>query len=195
MRKSSAGCDDRALSKHQRFDQVAIWLHWSTLALIVAQFSSAWLLGAASGADQTAALLLLHRSLGVAIWLVTACRLVWRLLFANLPPFPESMPKFQQRIAKLNEYGLYLLLIFQPLTGLAYTLFRGRPFPLFVWQMPKFLPGDRALAGLFHQLHEIGAFVLLSLIVVHILAALFHRFILKDNVLQRMLPPPLSEAD
>lgn len=182
-----------ALSKNQRFDDLAIWFHWLTLALVTAQFSSAWLLSAAGG-NQASALLGFHRSLGVVIWLVTVARLAWRTLFAVLPPFPESMPKFQQQMAKLNEYGLYALLVLQPFTGLAYTLFRGRPFPLFLWQVPKVLPGDRALSELFHEIHQIGALVLLSLIGVHALAALFHRFILKDNVLQRMLPSTVLRA-
>jgi cytochrome b561 len=38
-------------------------------------------------------------------------RLAWRRRFAYLPPFPESMPKLQQWIAKVNEYGLYVLLL------------------------------------------------------------------------------------
>ena len=182
-----------ALSKNQRFDDIAIWLHWLTLALVIAQFSSAWLLRVASG-NQASVLLGFHRSLGVVIWLVTVARLAWRTLFAALPPFPESMPKVQQQMAKLNEYGLYALLVLQPFTGLAFTLFHGRPFPLFLWQVPKVLPGDRVLSDLFHEIHQIGASALLSLIGVHALAALFHRFILKDNVLQRMLPSTVPRA-
>jgi cytochrome b561 len=178
---------DRSLTKSQRFDDVAICLHWVTLALVIAQFTSAWVLSATAG-DQATALLRLHRSLGVAIWFVTVGRFAWRKLFSNLPPFPESMPKFQQGLAKLNEYGLYALLIIQPLTGIASTIFLGRPFPLFLWQMPTILARDRGIAHFFAEMHQIGAYTLLSLIGVHALAALFHRLVLRDNVLQRMLP-------
>jgi cytochrome b561 len=177
----------RSLAKNQRFDDVAICLHWVTLALVIAQFTSAWLLSAAAG-DQAAALLRFHRSLGVAIWFVTVGRFAWRRLFSNLPPFPESMPKLQQELAKLNEYGLYALLIIQPLTGVADALFLGRPFPLFLWQIPTILPRERGVADFFAEMHQIGAYTLLGLIGVHALAALFHRLVLRDNVLQRMLP-------
>jgi len=179
--------EDAASSKNRRFDDVAIGLHWITLALLVAQFSSAWLLAIAHS-GQAAGLLEFHRSLGLVIWLVTACRFTWRKLFAYLPPFPNSMPALQQKIAKLNEYGLYAFLIVQPLSGLAYTVFRGRPFPLFLFQVPPILPGDRGVAEFFHQVHAIGATTLLLLIGVHVLAALFHRFILKDEILERMWP-------
>ena len=177
----------RSLTKNQRFDDVAICLHWVTLALVIAQFTSAWLLSAAVG-DQATALLRLHRSLGVAIWFVTVGRFAWRRLFSNLPPFPESMPKVQRELAKLNEYGLYALLMIQPLTGVADALFLGRPFPLFLWQIPTILPRERGVADFFAEMHQIGAYTLLSLIGVHALAALFHRLVLRDNVLQRMLP-------
>jgi superoxide oxidase len=177
----------RSLPKNQRFDDVAICLHWVTLALVIAQFTSAWLLTAAAG-DQATALLRFHRSLGVVIWFVTVGRFAWRRLFSNLPPFPESMPKFQQGMAKLNEYGLYALLIIQPLTGVADALFLGRPFPLFLWQIPPILPRERGVADFFAEMHQIGAYTLLSLIGVHALAALFHRLVLRDKVLQRMLP-------
>jgi cytochrome b561 len=191
MCSGAATSEDAASLKGRRFDDVAISLHWVTLALLVAQFSSAWLLAIAHG-DQAAALLEFHRSLGIVIWLVTVCRFAWRKLFAYLPPFPDSMPMLQQKIAKANEYGLYAFLILQPLSGLAYTLFRGRAFPLFFFQTPAILPGNRAVADFFHQVHEIGATALLLLIGAHALAALFHRFVLKDEILERMLPASIS---
>src|SRR5271170_4894284 len=51
--------------------------------------------------------------------LVAIVRLGWRFSYAFLPPFPQNMPKVQQRVAKASEYALYALLLFQPLTGLA----------------------------------------------------------------------------
>jgi cytochrome b561 len=59
---------------------------------------------------------------------------------------------------------------------------------LFAWQVPKVMAGDKPLTMLFHQIHTLSAWVLLALIGLHILAALFHRFVLKDEVLQSMLP-------
>jgi len=37
-------------------------------------------------------------------------------------------------------------------------------------------------------LHEIGTWLLIALLVVHILAAFLHQFVQKDGVLRRMLP-------
>lgn len=59
---------------------------------------------------------------------------------------------------------------------------------LFALQVPKVMAGDKPLTMLFHQIHAVSAWVLLGLIGLHILAALFHRIVLGDEVLQSMLP-------
>jgi cytochrome b561 len=177
----------RVRDGRRRFDIVTIGLHWATVTLIVGMFASAWLL-LASDREHAAILLTVHRSLGVVTLAVAIVRLDWRLSYAYLPPFPPNMRKVQQRLAKTSEYGLYALLLFQPLTGLARSLTRGRHFMLFAWQVPKVMAGDKPLTMLFHQIHAVSAWVLLGLIGLHILAALFHRFVLRDEVLQSMLP-------
>jgi cytochrome b561 len=47
---------------------------------------------------------------------------------------------------------------------------------------------DRDLAALFHAIHELSAWALVGLIAGHAMAALFHRFVLHDEVLQSMSP-------
>ena len=189
MLYSSAQPRDRARMGEggRRFDIVTIGLHWATVTLIIGMFVSAWLL-LASDREHAAMLLTVHRSLGVVTWAVAIVRLAWRFSCAYLPPFPQNMSKVQRRLAKASEYGLYALLLFQPLTGLAQSVARGRHFTLFAWQVPKAMAADKPLTALFHQIHALSAWVLLGLIGLHILAALFHRFVLRDEVLQSMLP-------
>jgi cytochrome b561 len=98
------------------------------------------------------------------------------------------MPKRQQWIAKANEYGLYVLLLVQPITGLGDVVFHGRPFTLFIWQVPALLAPDAGIRSVFQEVHELGAKALLALIGLHAGAALFHGLVLRDGVLQRMLP-------
>jgi cytochrome b561 len=146
----------RTGDSQRRFDIVTIGLHWATVTLIAGLFGSAWLL-LASDREHAAMLLTIHRSLGVLTWAVAIVRLGWRFSYAYLPPFAQNMPKVQQRLAKTSEYGLYALLMFQPLTGLAQSLARGRHFMLFAWQVPKVMAGDKPLTMLFHQIHTVSA--------------------------------------
>jgi cytochrome b561 len=176
-------------SKAGRFDQVTIALHWLTLALVVGQFTTAWLLGAAGDDGAAAAdLLTVHRTFGVVTWSVVALRLAWRAVFAHKPPFPARMPRIQQLAARLNEWGLYVLLLLQPLTGFGDSIFRGRPFVLAFWRLPSLTHANKAVFHALHALHEFGAIALLGLIGLHAAAALLHGTVLRDGVLQRMLP-------
>ena len=154
---------------------------------LLSQFTTALLVGQVSGATAVAAITV-HRSTGAVTWVVVVTRLVWRSRFASLPPFPASMPKIQQLVAKLNEYGLYALLLVQPVTGIAFTLLRGRPFALLFWQVPALVAADRPLAHILYSVHIIGAWALLGLIGLHAGAALLHGVVLRDGVLPRMLP-------
>jgi superoxide oxidase len=169
-----------------RFDQASIALHWLTVLLVAGQLMTAWLIG--RGAGDVALFLTLHRSMGTATFVTVVLRLVWRHRFASLPPFPPCMPRTQQWIASLSERGLYALLVLQPLTGLAMMLFRGRPFTVFFWQMPALLASNQPVSLVFRSLHKLGALALLTLIGLHTAAALLHGLILRDGVLQRMLP-------
>ena len=176
-----------ARSKAGRFDQMSIALHWLTLTLVAAQVTTAWLAGLVGG-GAAAILLTTHRSVGVVTWLVVAGRLLWRHSSADIPPFPATMPRLQQRVATLNEYALYALLLLQPVTGLGATLFHGRPFSLFVWQAPALFEQSKPAFHTLHVIHELGAWALLAVIGLHAGAALFHGLVLRDGVLQRMLP-------
>jgi hypothetical protein len=80
------------------------------------------------------------------------------------------------------------LLLGQPITGLGDVVFHGRPFTLFIWQVPALFVPDAAIRSLFREAHELGAKALLALIGLHAGAALFHGLVLRDGVLQQMLP-------
>jgi len=177
-------------ARRPSFDGLTIGLHWGTVLLVLALFTSAWVhaLAEARQSDFTPALLQIHRSVGVTIWVVTALRLAWRLTNASMPPFPAQMTKLHRAAVKLSEYGLYTLLLAQPVTGLLTTLFGGRPFALFMWQFSSPIPREEMLRTAFHFSHELGAWALAALIVSHAGVALFHHFVLRDDVLERMAP-------
>ncbi len=192
MAKNLESADDttsQTAAGEGRFDHVSIIMHWLTVLLIIIQFASVWAIEAAGDKSAfEAALLSLHMTTGALTWCVVVVRLVWRHYFAYLPPFPPSMPKPQQTIAKANEYGLYLLLLTQPITGIARVLLRGRPFDLFFWQVPALFEENDSIRHILVETHEFGAKALMALIGLHAGAALFHYLILRDGVLQRMLP-------
>ena len=64
----------------------------------------------------------------------------------------------------------------------------GRPFALFFWQFSPPIARDEMLRAALHFSHELGAWALAALIVSHAGVALFHHFVLRDDVLERMAP-------
>jgi cytochrome b561 len=173
-----------------RFDEVSIGLHWATAILVAAMFASAWAIGLARDGRTAEGLLTLHRSVGVTLWMLAIARLTWRLRYATRPPLPPGLPALQRRAAGVTEAALYILLLIQPLTGLAQTLTRGKPFQIFLIHAPAMMGRNKPLTGVLHRIHELTAWAFVGLIAVHVGAALFHRLVLKDRVLQSMWPQP-----
>jgi cytochrome b561 len=172
------------------FDGITRGLHWATAFLVLALFATAWLhaLAEEHKSDFTPALLQIHRSIGVAVWTLTAFRLAWRLTFARLPAFPTQMTSLHRTAVKASEYALYALLLGQPATGLLATLFGGRPFALLIWQTPPLFPREEAIRAALLATHEFGAWTLAILVASHAGVALFHHVVLRDDVLACMAP-------
>jgi cytochrome b561 len=170
------------------FDSLTIVFHWATVLMVLTMFITAWLHARSHDAELKAILLEFHRSMGLTIWTMTVSRLAWRLTHAKLPPFPSGMKKIHRAIVQISEFGLYALLLVQPLTGLGDTIFRGRAFAIFTWEVPPLVATDAALRDGFQLAHQIGACTLGALVVGHAAAALFHHFVLRDDVLQCMAP-------
>ena len=179
----------QALAAHQKsFDTVTIAFHWATVVFVLGLLATA-LLHAQSHDDATKALTLrIHRSVGVTVWLITVCRLVWRMSGAKMPPFSVTMTRTHRTLVQISEYCLYALLVIQPITGLTATITRGRPFDLFWWHVPPLIADRPALHASLVSAHQLGAWILIILISGHALNALIHYFVLRDSMLQRMAP-------
>lgn len=173
-----------------RHQTLTIALHWVTALLVFTQIALAILHDQISDSDIRRAVLAAHRSLGVVIWLLVLGRLAWRLMGMRLLPFPTSMSRWHQWGARLSEWGLYGMLLAQPFTGIAATVLRGRPFDLLGIQVPSLMVPHKAWATAAQELHAFGAYGLASLMLVHAGAAILHRVIADDGVLDSMLPLP-----
>jgi cytochrome b561 len=174
--------------RRESFDPVVIAVHWTTAIAVGAMFGLALFMDEAPDVVSPNLLLTLHQSLGMSIWLLTAFRLIWRLTRSKLPPWPGSMSTAQRWAARLNEYGLYGLLLVQPATGLLQSLYRGKAFELWTLTVPPLVRHDKAMVALFRDVHSAGAWVLAGLVGLHAAAALFHLFVRRDGIFESMAP-------
>lgn len=170
------------------YDRVLKAVHWSSLLLVAAAFGVIWASGYATGREQQAMLVQLHRSLGVTVFTLTLFRLGWRWQ-ARVPKLPADLPAIQKLAARATEYVLYVLLLLQPALGILHTNARGRRVAFFLLaELPPVVGPDRILAKEAMTAHQLVGYLLLALIGLHAAAALFHHFVRRDDVLSTMLP-------
>lgn len=141
----------------------------------------------------------LHKSIGITILLLSIARLAWRLTH-KAPELPRNMPAWEKFAAHASHYIFYFLIIFMPFTGwvIVSTSSLGLPTMLYgiiPWPHLPLLPAmaNKAQINDFMEAtHGLLAWMIVGLLVLHIGAALKHHFIVKDDILTRMLPESIT---
>jgi cytochrome b561 len=178
-------------NNHTQYDPISKAAHWLTFALVAAQFSIGWLMPEIGWGTEPKGLIGVHLALGASTLIVVAFRLIWRI--RNPPPAHLPLaPKWQRFVAWLTHFGLYMLLIVMSLTGWASASAREWPVRAFGFiPLPALVPPDAKIGFVLGDRHAgILCWAFLALIGIHTIAALYHRFVVGDAVLQRMLPSP-----
>lgn len=164
-------------------------LHWIIFALVLIAYVAVNLHELfPRGTAVRSNVLSTHFLAGIAVLLLTLPRLVLRIKHAA-PPIVPTPGGISQAVSKMTHLALYLFLIAQPLMGIVTLQIAGRPIAIFgLTVMPAlFGAGDRELADQWEDLHGTIGNVFYFVIGLHILAALWHHFVRKDNTLRRML--------
>jgi len=155
-----------------KYAKTQVVIHWLTLILLLGSFvsreamSSAWEVITTEGAEGFAPDIgtRVHVALGVTILALTLLRIALRIRNGAPPPVEGQHPLIT--IASASVHGLlYLIVLAMPLAGMA-AWFGGF--------------GDLA------DVHGVLFIVLLVLLAAHVAAALFHQFVIGDNLLSRM---------
>lgn len=128
----------------------------------------------------------LHRSIGVLLMIFMLLRLLW-LLFASKPKPLVTHKRWEVVSAKITHLLLYLLIFAIGVTGYLISTADGRAIDVFNWfSLPssgEWVDEQEDIAG---EIHELLAFSLIFLALLHALAALKHHFFDKDSTLKRM---------
>ena len=178
----------RARNSADSWGTIARSFHWFIALLIIAQFVIGRIAEAMSLSPAKLDLFVWHKSIGLTILLLVLLRLIWRL--ADPPPAPPtSSPGWETKLAAGGHYLLYLLMFAVPLSGWWISDASRVPFKAyFVMPMPDFVETNRAMQETAEGVHEGLVTALLVVALIHVAAALRHHFLLKDDVLRRMLP-------
>ena len=173
----------------QAYPATSIFLHWITAALVMAGFALGWIMTDIPGLSPAKLRYFSwHKWIGVTVLLTWLARIIWRLM-RGAPGLPVVMSRWQRRAASMTHMTIYGLLLAAPLSGLLYSQAAGVPvIYLGVLQIPPLIQADPEWRAALKLLHWLLNYTLMGLLAVHVLAALKHQFIDRDNVLARMLP-------
>ncbi len=170
-----------------RYSGVAMGFHWLLALMIFGSFCVGWYMSDLPMSPTRLKLFNWHKWAGVTILALSALRLLWRL--THRPPADLPAPTWQLRAAHVTHWGLYALFFLVPLAGWAYSSAAGFPIVWFgVLPLPDFVSPSKPLAEVMKEAHEVLAWTLAVLVLLHIAAALKHHFVDKDGLLDRMRP-------
>ena len=127
----------------------------------------------------------LHKSIGVTILALIFIRILWRITHRP-PALLDSYKVWERKLASGAHHLLYLLMVALPISGIIMATYSKYGIK---WFGVPFIKGldNNPMRELFKEVHEIIGVIILLVIIVHIVGALKHKFIDKDDTLKRML--------
>lgn len=129
----------------------------------------------------------IHKVTGVITLFVAALFVFWSL-FSRKPGYDASMARWEKLLARFVHFLLFALILVMPLSGWIMSSAAERfPHVMGIQLMMPGIPASKAIAGFFKETHELLAWVIAAAVILHIVGALKHHFIDKNDILRRMV--------
>ena len=169
------------------YGSIAKILHWVIGLFIIGLIAVGFTMSSMDPSPEKFELYGMHKAFGVIVLCLIAIRILWRITNATVQA-TEGVPPILQLAAKAGHLLLYIFMLVMPISGVLMSRFSGYPISIFeIFTIPAASEKSPELAKLFHTTHGYAAWGFVILITVHILAALYHHFIRKDDTLVRMI--------
>lgn len=177
----------------RRWGAVTQTLHWLIVVLIVLQVILAVVAEELPISSRKITWFGYHKSVGLTILALALIRLAWRSGNPT-PELPPALKPYERALARFTHAALYVLLFALPLSGWTMSSARGFSVSWFgLFQLPDLVPRNHSLYEALVATHVTLVCVLAVVVALHIAGALKHHFVLRDDVLRRMLPFPGKE--
>jgi cytochrome b561 len=177
----------------QQFALLSRVLHWLMAAMVIPMLFIG--VGMVASLADYHALVAIHRPLGIAILILVVIRFVNRQLTPP-PPFPPTLSSAERVVASWSERLLYALMFALPLVG--WAMLSAARYPVVLYgpiHLPPILPVDPALYSVLRTTHTVLAYVLFFTFMAHLSAVLVHSLVMRDGLLNRMVPWTVRSAD
>ena len=173
---------------NQHFSKSRKTFHWVVAAVLLLQVPFGWYMVELPDGPQRMDSYSLHKAFGMVIFTIAVLRLICSL-FSSRPPQPAGSAWYEKALSKAVQIALYVIVCLMPLSGWLMSSAAGYPVSMFgLFELPQIMATDKTRIEGFAQMHEMQSWILLGALTLHLLGALQHHFLLKDNVLLSMLP-------
>jgi cytochrome b561 len=160
--------------------------HWTIFLLLAAQYAVGSIMPHIGRKTLNEGWVSWHLSIGALILAVIVGRFVWRLF--HYVPLPGDMPEWEIALSRITHLAMYALVLAMTVLGWAAANSRGWTIRLLgVIPLPQLAANGSAWGHEAGDIHNILVYVLLGFIGLHVAGALYHHFVKRDGVLQRML--------
>lgn len=172
-------------NSNTRFGLISILLHWVMGLLIIALLCIGFYMTSMPDVAQQYDLYGWHKAFGILVLILAIIRVAWHIC-SERPAL--LIPAYERILARTTHGLLYTLMIIMPLSGWFMSSAAGKPPSFFgLFTLPALVEKNKALSKLFSSVHEWVAYCLIALIILHILGALKHHFIDKNDILKRII--------
>src|SRR5690242_17524023 len=172
-------------STYLRYDRLTIVLHWLTVALVIVLWTMGMTVDFWPKGPMRTDYRSVHMLLGIVLGGVLIARLSWRLSSGLV--LPADPRRLLAIAATAVHRALYVVMAVTIALGIC-SAWVGGDSVFDIFTIPSFAPGNRALASSILGWHELAANTILALAGLHAAAALLHQYLLRDDLLLRMVP-------
>ncbi len=175
---------------NQSYGIVSILLHWLMAILIIGLFVlGEYMVDLDYYSKWYNAAPWWHKSIGMGVFALLLFRIIWVL--SNIHPTPlGSYKSWEIKAAKVTHYLFYILLIVICISGYLISTAKGAVIEFFnLFAVPAVISFSKQQADTAGEVHEIAAYVMAFLFLLHVCATFKHHFFDKDTTLLRILKP------
>lgn len=164
-------------------------LHWAMAAVIISLTVVGIYMTGLDDSPGKFQIYGLHKAFGVIALLLIAVRIAVRAK-STVPALPSTLSKAQQAAAHWGHRALYLLMVLMPVSGYVMSAAHPKQYGVsfFGLALPN-LPPSEFWAGLAHQVHGVGSYLLVAVLIAHIAGVVKHKLVANGeaDVMPRMM--------
>ncbi len=161
-------------------------IHWLMAAFIISMLCPMFYIKSLPVNNEIkSSIYTIHKACGITVLKLVVIRAFFRA-FSYVPPLSANLSRFEANVSKVVHFVLYFLMVLMPLSGYVMSSASGIEIKYF-FHIPLLISKNKELTNVANKLHSIFAYLMLFFITLHIIGALKHTFVDKQNIFKRII--------